>query len=327
MTPGISVVVPVYRSKSIIPLLVGRLTRILGEIADCYEIVLVNDGSPDGSWEKILSILPDYPMIRAINLMRNYGQHSALLAGIRAARYDVIVTMDDDLQHPPEEIPRLLAKLDEGYDVVYGTPQEMQHGRLRNLASRITKWTLQSMMGAETARNISAYRAFRTQIREAFERYNSPYVNIDVLLTWGTRKFSHVPVVHAPRAAGKSNYTLRKLLTHAITMVTGFSIWPLRIASMLGFGMTIFGLLVLSYVLGRYFILGYSIPGFPFLASIIAIFSGAQMFSLGVIGEYIARIHFRTMDRPPYVVRAAIDRVQSYHSPDSKHEIEYECDK
>lgn len=327
MLPGISVVVPVYRSESIIPLLVERLTSVLQEITEDYEIVLVNDGSPDGSWEKILSLMPNYPRICAINLTRNYGQHSALLAGIRTARYSVIVTMDDDLQHPPEEIPRLLAKLDEGYDVVYGTPQAMHHGLLRNLASRVTKWTLQSMMGAETARNISAYRAFRTQVRDAFERYNSPYVNIDVLLTWGTRKFGHVPVVHAPRVAGESNYTLGKLLAHAITMVTGFSTWPLRIASMLGFVMTIFGLLVLSYVLGRYFILGYSIPGFPFLASIIAIFSGAQMFSLGVIGEYIARIHFRTMDRPSYVIRTMIDRIKSYHSPGDKREIEYEYDK
>lgn len=317
---SLSVVIPVYRSESAIPLLLQRLTSTLENITSFYEIILVNDGSPDGSWSVIESLLPKYPTIRAINLMRNYGQHSALLAGIRAARYDVIITMDDDLQHPPEEIPLLLAKIDEGYDVVYGIPQKMQHGLLRNLASRFTKWTLQSMMGAEVARNISAYRAFRTQLREAFERYNSPYVNIDVLLTWGTNRFSYIPVLHEPRRFGESNYTLKRLLIHAITMTTGFSAWPLRIASMIGFGMTAFGLVVLFFVLGRYFVLGYSIPGFPFLASIIAIFSGAQMFSLGVIGEYIARIHFRTMDRPPYVIRTVIDCVQSSHSLKSKYE-------
>lgn len=310
MTHSLSVVIPVYRSEQIIPLLVQQLTAVLSDITDRYEIILVNDGSPDGSWEAIQRIIPAYPAIRAINLMRNYGQHNALLAGIRSARYDIVVTMDDDLQHPPSEIPRLLEKLDEGYDVVYGTPQAMQHGVLRNLASRITKLALQSMMGAETARNISAFRAFRTEVRAAFDQYNSPSVNIDVLLTWATRRFSYIRVVHAPRAAGESNYTLGKLLAHTITMITGFSVWPLRMASMLGFALTLFGLGVLVYVLGRYLVLGYSVPGFPFLASVIAIFSGAQMFALGMIGEYIARIHFRTMDRPPYVIRAILDNNQ-----------------
>lgn len=310
MTHSLSVVIPVYRSEQIIPLLVQQLTAVLSDITDRYEIILVNDGSPDGSWEAIQRIIPAYPAICAINLMRNYGQHNALLAGIRSARYDIIVTMDDDLQHPPSEIPRLLEKLDEGYDVVYGTPQAMQHGVLRNLASRITKLALQSMMGAETARNISAFRAFRTEVRAAFDQYNSPSVNIDVLLTWATRRFSYIRVVHAPRAAGESNYTLGKLLAHTITMITGFSVWPLRMASMLGFALTLFGLGVLVYVLGRYLVLGYSVPGFPFLASVIAIFSGAQMFALGMIGEYIARIHFRTMDRPPYVIRAILDNNQ-----------------
>jgi undecaprenyl-phosphate 4-deoxy-4-formamido-L-arabinose transferase len=303
---SLSVIIPIYQSELTIPLLLQRLTSTLEKITGSYEIILVNDGSPDGSWAVIEALLPEYPAIRAINLMRNYGQHNALLAGIRAARYDVIITMDDDMQHPPEEIPRLLARLDEGYDVVYGTPQEMQHGLMRNLASRITKLALQSIMGAETARNISAYRAFRTQVRTAFAHYNSPSVNIDVLLIWATRRFSHIPVVHAPRAAGASNYTLGKLLVHAMTMITGFSVWPLRIASLLGFVMTVFGLGVLMYVVGVFLILGYSVPGFPFLASVIAIFSGAQMFALGMIGEYIARIHFRTMDQPPYVVRATL---------------------
>lgn len=315
MAHSLSIVIPVYRSEQIVPLLAQQLTAALSTITDRYEIILVNDGSPDESWEAIQRTIPAYPAIRAINLMRNYGQHNALLAGIRAARYDIVVTMDDDLQHPPGEIPRLLAKLDEGYDVVYGTPQAMQHGVLRNLASRITKLALQSMMGAETARNISAFRAFRTQVRVAFDQYNSPSVNIDVLLTWATRRFSYIRVVHAPRAAGESNYTLGKLLVHAITMITGFSAWPLRMASMLGFALTLFGMGVLSYVLGRYLVLGYSVPGFPFLASVIAIFSGAQMFALGMIGEYIARIHFRTMDRPPYVIRATL--ADSRERPDA----------
>lgn len=234
--------------------------------------------------------------------MRNYGQHNALLCGIRAAKYDVIVTMDDDLQNPPEEIPKLLKKLDEGYDVVYGFPEKEQHGLWRDLASQITKIALKSTMGADTARHASAFRAFKARVREAFSDYRSPFVTLDVLLTWGASKFSAVPVRHEPRTIGKSNYSFRKLLTLAITMMTGFSTLPLQMASMVGFAFTVFGLGILLYVVGRYLIQGGSVPGFPFLASIIAIFSGAQLFALGIIGEYLARMHYRMMERPPYVI-------------------------
>jgi undecaprenyl-phosphate 4-deoxy-4-formamido-L-arabinose transferase len=235
--------------------------------------------------------------------MRNYGQHNTLLCGIRQARYEVIVTMDDDLQHPPEEIPNLLAKLAEGYDVVYGTPQQEQHGFWRDVASQVTKLALQSTMGAETARNVSAFRAFRTRLRDAFANYQGPFVSIDVLLTWGTTRFAAIPVHHDPRRVGRSNYTFVRLVTHALNMMTGFSTWPLQLASLIGFAFTLFGLGVLVYVIGRYLIEGGSIAGFPFLASIIAIFSGAQLFALGIIGEYLARMHFRMMERPAYSVR------------------------
>lgn len=303
---GISVVVPVYRSEQTMSELARRVTAALQPLADQYEILLVNDGSPDGSWSAIERVAREYPAVRGINLMRNYGQHNALLAGIRAARYATIVTIDDDLQNPPQEIHKLLAKLDEGYDVVYGTPLAMQHGLWRNLASRITKLALQSAMGAETASKVNAFRAFRTQLRDGFRDYRSPHVSIDVLLTWSTKRFANVDVQHAPRLAGESNYTFRKLVTHALNMMTGFSTWPLQVASLIGFTFTLFGLVVLAYVIGRYLVLGYSVPGFPFLASIIALFSGAQLFALGIIGEYLARMHFRSMERPAYVVRSTL---------------------
>jgi undecaprenyl-phosphate 4-deoxy-4-formamido-L-arabinose transferase len=235
--------------------------------------------------------------------MRNCGQHNALLCGIRAAKYDVIVTMDDDLQDLPEEIPKILDKLKEGYDVVYGTPQKGQHGFWRNLASRVTRLALQSAMGAEAARDASAFRAFRKEVRNAFANYQGPFVSIDVLLTWGTTRFGAIKVQHNLRREGSSNYTFFKLATHAFNMMTGFSTLPLQLASLVGFVFTLFGFGVLAYVIGRYLIQGSPVQGFPFLASVIAIFSGAQLFALGIIGEYLARMHFRMMDRPPYVVR------------------------
>lgn len=304
---SLSVVIPVYNSASSLADLVDRLSHVLPACAETFETLLVNDGSYDRSWDVIGALAATHPWVRGVNLMRNYGQHNALLCGIRAARYDVIITMDDDLQHPPVEIPKLLDKLAEGYDVVYGTPQKEQHGIWRNMASKITKMALQSAMRAEIARNVSAFRAFRTRVREAFANYQSPFVSIDVLLTWGTTRFAAVPVRHEQRRLGTSNYTFRKLVTHALNMMTGFSTLPLQLASLLGFAFTLFGVGVFIYVIGRYLIQGGSVPGFPFLASIISIFSGAQLFALGIIGEYLARLHFRMMDRLPYVIRSYSD--------------------
>jgi glycosyltransferase involved in cell wall biosynthesis len=300
---SLSVVVPVYNNEQGLPLLLQRLDPVLSSLCYDYEVVLVNDGSRDSSWQVIQKLARSYPSVRGINLMRNYGQHNALLCGIRAARCEIIVTMDDDLQHPPEEIPKLLAKLEEGFDVVYGFPEHQQHGLLRDLASELTKLTLQASMGAETARHVSAFRTFRTQSREAFADYHSPFVSIDVVLTWATTRFTAIKVRHEPRSAGVSNYTFRKLFTHAMNMMTGFSTLPLQLANLLGFCCTAFGAVMLLYVIGRYFVYGTSVPGFTFLASIIAIFSGAQLVALGIIGEYLARMHFRMMERPTYTVR------------------------
>jgi glycosyltransferase involved in cell wall biosynthesis len=301
--PAVSVVIPVYNSQTTLLELANRLAGVLRETSDRYELVLVNDGSRDGSWDQINQLAANHEWIRGINLMRNYGQHNALLCGIRAAKYEVIVVMDDDLQHPPEEIPLLLRKLAEGYDVVYATPQEGQHGLLRNAAARITKLALQSALGAETAGKVSPYRAFRTRVRDAFIDYRSSFVSIDVLLAWGTNRFASVPVRYDPRKAGSSQYTFRQLVTHALNMMTGFSILPLQLATLVGFAFTLFGMVVLAYVLGRYLIHGVDVRGFTFLASIVIIFSGAQLFALGVFGEYLARMYVRIMERPSYFVR------------------------
>ena len=301
--PFVSVVVPVYRSERTLADLHRRLVAVLEGLGKEFEIILIEDCGGDNSWQVIQDLVQLDARVRGIRLSRNFGQHNAVLCGIRAAKHDVIVTLDDDLQMPPEEIPKLLARLSEGYDVVYGTPEREQHGFLRDQASRFTKLALQSAMGAETARHVSAFRAFRTGLRDAFANYRGPYVSIDVLLTWGTTRFTHVIVKHNARAFGSSNYTLGMLIDHALNMMTGFSTMPLKVASVVGFAFALFGFLVLAYVLLRYLISGGSVPGFPFLASITAIFSGAQLFALGIIGEYLARMHFRSMERPSYSVR------------------------
>jgi glycosyltransferase involved in cell wall biosynthesis len=302
---SISVVTPVYNGEASVGELCRRLAEVLPRISAQHEVILVNDGSRDRSWETISELCSRSPVLRGLNLMRNYGQHNALLCGIRAAKYDLVVTMDDDLQHPPEEIPRLLSRLEEGFDVVYGAPKAEQNGLMRALASRITRLALSAAVGSDVAKNVSAFRVFPTQLREAFAAYQSPFVSIDVLLTWATTRFGATTVAFQPRHSGSSNYTFTKLVRHAFDMMTGFSTAPLQLASLIGFTCTLFGLAVFIYVFVRFCLEG-SVPGFPFLASIIAIFSGAQLFALGVIGEYLARMHFRSMKRPAYVVRTTI---------------------
>jgi len=308
---SLSIIIPVYNSAATLDALMIRLTEALGHIGIPYEILLVNDGSRDGSWEQIIALSHTYERLRGINLMRNYGQHNALLCGVRAARSEIIVTMDDDLQHPPEEIPHLLDKLAEGYDVVYGTPHALPHAAWRNLLSKFTKWAIARAMGIHGIRDINAFRAFRTDLRKSFDSYQSPNVLLDVLLSWGTTRFVAIKVKQVPRQAGNSNYTVAKLFNQAILVLTGYSTAPLRLASMIGFIVMFFSVLLFVYVVVQSLLVG-TLPGFPFLASIIALFSGVQLFALGIIGEYLARVFNRSMDRPTYVVSRTIEQVVEF---------------
>jgi glycosyltransferase involved in cell wall biosynthesis len=306
MPASLSIVIPVYNSEETLPLLLERLNKVFGGGRGDFEVVLVNDGSRGQSDSVIERACEQYPWVVGIELMRNYGQHNALLCGIRSAHYPVIVTMDDDLQNPPEEIPKLLEKLAEGYDIVYGYPKSETHNWLRNCASQMTKIVLRRAMGVDVARHVSSFRAFRTTLRDGFAAYNGQFVSIDVLLSWGTRRFAAVPVANPPRALGVSQYTAAKLIAHAMNMITGFSVLPLQLASVLGFTFAVFGVGVLGFVVGRFLLQGSAVPGFAFLASIISIFAGSQLFALGIIGEYLARMHFRLLDKPSYTVRSAI---------------------
>ena len=299
--PAISIVIPVYNGEQTIRPLIARLAAALPSITDQFEVILVNDDSPDQSWPVINTLSEEYSFVRGIHLMRNYGQHNATLCGVRAASYPIIVTMDDDLQHPPEEIHKLIKKLSEGYDVVYGYPNKLPHSFVRNFFSRATKRTLAFVMGVKTVKEISAFRAFRTDLRRAFENYQNAGVILDALLSWGTTRFTSVLVDEDPRTIGTSNYNFVKLVREAFLVLTGYSTAPLKLASYLGFSATIFGIVSFLYVIISYLLRG-SIDGFTFLASTILIFSGVQLFTLGIFGEYLARIFDRSMEQPTYVI-------------------------
>lgn len=298
--------VPVFNSEATLPELVRRLDATLGSNYPDWEAILVNDGSADGSWGVIEALVEQNEHLVGIDLERNAGQHNALLAGIRAARMDVTVTLDDDLQNPPEEIPKLVEEVAAGWKVVYGKPVSKRHGRFQNWSGRLVGGLL-GKLGGSSAPMVSSFRAFRTDLRRSFDSYDGPDVSIDSLLSWATESATTVPVEHHDRARGRSGYSLPGLVRHAVIMITAFSNAPLRIATTLGFLVTVFGVGVLAFVLLHVAIEGGSPPGFPFLASIISIFAGAQLFALGVLGEYLARMHVRVMGRPSYVERTRID--------------------
>jgi undecaprenyl-phosphate 4-deoxy-4-formamido-L-arabinose transferase len=303
---SISIIVPVYNGEATLDQLTTRIKAVLAPVVEHFEIILVNDDSQDSSWEVITRLSEQNEIIRGLNLMQNYGQHNALLAGIQGARYEIIVTIDDDLQHPPEEIPRLVSKLCEGYDVVYGRPAARRHSAWRNISSKILKSVIKIVLGAEMGAQSSAFRAFRTILRSGFTNFTDAQLSIDVLLSWSAARVTHILVDHDERRVGKSGYTLRKLMLLSFNMLTGYSTLPLRIASIVGFTTSIFGLSMFLYVVIRRLLQTTYVPGFAFIASEIALFAGLQLFAIGVIGEYVARLHFRTMGKPPYVIRDEI---------------------
>lgn len=305
MAPVISLVIPVYNSADVLPELHRRIRAAMESIESCYECILVDDSSTDQSWRAIKALAQADERVRGFRMARNFGQHNAVLAGIRVARGGKIVTLDDDLQNPPEEIGKLLQALEQDLDVVYGTPERQWHGFLRNGASRIIKYALAVVMGAETARHVSSYRAFHTRLRDAFVHYHGPAVNIDVLLTWGTTRFGAVTVQHEERKSGRSGYSFWKLVGHAFNMITGYTTLPLQIGSIIGLVCASVGVIILAYVLVGYVLHGSQVAGFTFVASLLAIFFGTNMFLLGIFGEYLARMHLGSIGRPPYLIASS----------------------
>ena len=297
---GLSVVVPVFRSEKTLNELVNRITNSIDNKS--FEIILVDDASGDESWTTICSIAGQNSTVTGIRLGRNSGQHGALLAGVRAAKFQTVVTIDDDLQNPPEEIHKLLDALVPGVDVVYGVSTEVKQNFYRRAASKLVRKFFASALQFNSAVSMSSFRTFRTALREGFNTALGPNVSLDALLTWSTTRFTVVEVKHDERKVGNSNYTFRKLVRFMIDMATGYSALPLRLASALGFLTISFGAVLLVYVIGRPIITGERVQGFPMLASTIIIFSGVQIFLLGILGEYIGRMHFRVMNKPTYMV-------------------------
>ncbi len=272
-----------------------------------YEIILVNDGSPDETFEVIRSICEKRKEICGVNLAKNFGQHAALMAGFRRVHGDIVVCLDDDGQTPADEVGKLLGKIEEGYDAVYARYEHKQHSLFRNFGSKVNEWMTRIMLGKPKELYISSYFAVKRFVVDEMARYENPYPYVIGLLLRTTNMVANVDVKHREREAGVSGYTLGKLLALWFNGFTAFSIKPLRIATALGAFVAGAGFLYGIYTVIKKFVNPDVVIGFSSLMSAIVFIGGMIMLMLGIIGEYIGRIYISLNNSPQYVVRECVD--------------------
>ncbi|MBM4196669.1 MAG: glycosyltransferase family 2 protein [Gammaproteobacteria bacterium] len=300
---GLSVVIPVFRGAETIGPLARELARL--DIDGGLELVLVNDGSPDDSSAVIRALVDELPVpVIAIDLARNFGEHNAVMAGYAAARGSYVINIDDDFQNPPSEVRKLYdyARAHPELDVVYTRYAWKQHPMYRNLGSRFTNWVAGLLLDKPKGLYLSSFRCINAFLRERVNGYAGPYPYIDGLILQTTQRIGTIEVLHNERTQGSSGYTFRKLARLWIAMFVNFSVMPLRASSLLGFGISLLGMLVaVAAVVERF--LGNTPQGWTSLMAAILVFSGVQLLMLGLVGEYLGRLYLTTTGRPQYVVR------------------------
>ena len=287
-----SLVIPVFRSGDCLQELARRLVDVLEPLGKNYEVIFVDDASPDKSWDVLNSIVSERPHFKAIQLMRNFGQTQATLCGIKNAIGEVVITLDDDLQHDPSVLPNLLEEFESlgQYDAVFGFFPEKKHHGYRNVASKILLWVNSRAFSGGPQMRLSTLRVMRKEIADVLRANHSRVATIGGMILENTKRISFVAVPHNERYAGKSTYTLSKQIRLALDNIMTVSMLPLRLISLLGFVSSGFsGLLFLFYLIQT--ISGsIGVAGWPTLVMMITFFSGAILLSLGVIGEYLSRI-------------------------------------
>ena len=313
--PEVSIVVPVYRSETILPHLVGQVETAMQrpDVAGRFELILVNDASPDGSWEVIRDLAARFDFVRGICLMRNVGQHNATMAGLIQARGEVIVIMDDDLQHPPQTILQMVDAVRGGFDVCYTTYIDRQHTMLKKLGSWFNDRVASFLLDKPRGLYLSSFKALHRRVAREIVRYDGPYVYLDGLILDITRRITSIPITHQKRLEGEGNYNLRRLVSLWLKMATSFSIIPLRVASAAGALLAaVAGIALIAVVVEK--LRHPETPnGWTSLAVIMLFLGGLQLLFLGVIGEYLGRAYLKLNRKPQFSVR---ERVGGSEDPD-----------
>lgn len=322
----ISVVIPVYNSAQTLVELSSRLLDVLKSTSKSFEIIFVDDGSQDNSWETLQMLQandPSYVVI--VQLMRNYGQHNALMCGFRKSRGSCVITLDDDLQNPPEEIPKLLKEMECGnFDLVYGNYESKKHDHWRNIGTWLVLYFYKVVFKSSV--EPTSYRVIRRELLNSIFSYNLNFTYIDGLLAWNTVRIGRVLVDHSPRGMGSSGYSLSRLMSLALNLFTNFSLLPLQVVSFVGILASTLGLVGGGYYLILYISSDINVPGYASTIIAVLTLGGVQLMSLGIIGEYLGRLHLNVNNKPQYVIRGVIDAdgVESpnYISQDhAKHKI------
>lgn len=305
----LSIVIPVYGSESILPELVDQISGIassLDDVRENYEIIFVCDQSPDNSWRVIQSLSTKHPQVHGILLRMNAGQHNALMAGFAQAKGGVIVTMDDDLQHSPADIPALLREIKQGHDVAYARFKKRKHALWKTMGSRLNDLVVGYLMQKPRGLYLSPFRAIKATIRDEILHYQGPYVYVDGLILTVTRNIATVDVDHHDRYAGDSGYSFFKSISLWLKMATNFSIIPLRITSLFGLLFSGLGFLLAILLVIQRFTLNLMPIGWSSLIVTILIVSGVQLLALGILGEYLGRVLLTINLRPQYIIAETV---------------------
>ncbi len=305
----VSFVIPCYRSEKTLPAVIEEINTTMEKIEGYnHEIILVNDSSPDGTIHTIRALCEENANIKGIDLAKNFGQHAALMAGMRHAKGDVVVCLDDDGQTPADEVGKLLNKLEEGYDVVYASYGKKKHSLFRNFGSKVNELMTRTMLGKPKELYISSYFAAKRFVVDDMIRYEHSYAYVIGLVLRATKNIANVEVSHRARTEGTSGYTLKKLLGLWFNGFTAFSIKPLRIATIIGTMCAGGGFLYGIYTIVKRLLIPDIQAGFSALMSMLVFMGGMIMLMLGLIGEYIGRIYISMNSSPQYVIREVIEK-------------------
>ena len=304
----ISFVIPCYRSEHMIGKVVEEIKTTMETMSEyTYEVILVNDCSPDNTFGAIKTLAKEYSFVKGINLARNFGQHAALMAGFHNVTGDIVVCLDDDGQTPANEVGKLLAKLDEGYDAVYAKYEHKQHSAFRNLGSKVNELMTRFLLNKPKELYVSSYFAAKRYVIDDVCRYENSYPYVIGLVLRATKHITNVVVNHRDREEGTSGYTLKKLLGLWFNGFTAFSVKPLRIATIMGGVSAAGGFLYALYTILKKLFMPNIPVGFSALMSAVVIFGGMIMLTLGLIGEYIGRIYISINSAPQYVIRETVN--------------------
>jgi polyisoprenyl-phosphate glycosyltransferase len=300
----LSIVVPVYRSAKILPKLAEQVyveANAQG-LADNFELILVNDASPDNSWQVISTLAKNNSFIKGISLRRNFGQHNATMAGLNYAQGKIIVIMDDDLQHPPQAIGELISTINEGYDVCYTRYKSRKHAIWKKFGSWFNNLIATVLLGKPKSLYLSSFKAIKKEVVDEIIKYDGPFAYVDGLILDVTRSINMIEIEHQKRLEGSGNYNLRRSVSLWLKMATSFSILPLRIATMAGFAFATLSLVLIGFVIWQKIYHPELPAGWASLIATVLLIGGVQTLCIGMVGEYLGRTYLKLNNKPQFVV-------------------------